>query len=147
MPRDVRIRAAGIADIQAISEVLQQCGLSVENVRPAACLCHVAEFGEIVAGCACGEIFDQTFVIRTVGVLPDFRERRIATHLVAALLMRARANDCTKAVLLTTEHPAFFARYGFSLTSVDELPTELELSREFQRRFGAWTHCMCRRLD
>ncbi|MFJ1254025.1 GNAT family N-acetyltransferase [Cupriavidus sp. CuC1] len=98
-------------------------------------------------GCACGEQFDATFFVRAVGVLQEYRERQIATHLVASLPMRARANGCTKAVLLTTEHPAFFARYGFSLTSVDAILKQVELSKTFQRRFGASTNYMCRRLD
>ncbi len=61
--------------------------------------------------------------------------------------MRARANGCTRAAVLTSEHPAFFARFGFMLTALDDMPQKMNLSKEFLRRFGTMTHYMCRHLD
>ncbi|WP_081862272.1 GNAT family N-acetyltransferase [Cupriavidus sp. SK-3] len=147
MIRSVKIRAAGPADMQAISKVLHKCGLPSDDVEASVRLYHVAVLDDNVIGCACGEQFDDTIVVHTVAVLQDYRDQRVATHLVGALLMRARANGCTTATLLTAEHPSFFARYGFTLTSVDAIPKQVKLTKEFQRRFGARTHCMCRRLD
>ncbi|MGT2457537.1 GNAT family N-acetyltransferase [Cupriavidus basilensis] len=147
MIRSVKIRAAGPADMQAISKVLHKCGLPSDDVEASVRLYHVAVLDDNVIGCACGEQFDDTIVVHTVAVLQDYRDQRVATHLVGALLMRARANGCTTATLLTAEHPSFFARYGFTLTSVDLIPKQVKLTKEFQRRFGARTHCMCRRLD
>lgn len=102
---------------------------------------------DVIVGCASGEQHGQTFAVRTVAVLREYRGHRIATYLVGALLMRARANGCTKATVLTEEHPGFFARHGFTLTPVDCIARELQLTKEFLRRFGARAHYMCRSLD
>lgn len=147
MIRNVRIRAAGLADTEAISQVLQACGLLDNDINHTSRLYHVALLGDKVVGCASGEQYGGTVAIESVAVLREYQGRQIATHLLGAVLMRARANGCTKATVLTAEHPGFFARFGFALTSLNGLPKELQLSKEFLRRFGARTHYMCRRLD
>ena len=147
MIRDVRIRAAGAADVEAISQVLRSCGLPGSDVDPSSRLYSLAVLGEKVIGCACGEMHSETVIIQAAAVLGEYRGRQVATHLVRAILMRARANGCTRAAVLTSEHPAFFARFGFTLTALDDMPQKMELSRDFLRRFGARTHYMCRHLD
>jgi N-acetylglutamate synthase-like GNAT family acetyltransferase len=69
-----------------------------------------------------------TFAIHTVAVLPAFRGRHLANYIVSALLMRARVGGCLSATVLTNEHFGFFARHGFSLTPVDSLVRETQLS-------------------
>ncbi|MGN5478223.1 GNAT family N-acetyltransferase [Cupriavidus basilensis] len=69
---------------------------------------------------------------------------QLATYMVGALLMRARSSGCTNATVLTDGHPGFFARYGFTLTPVDSIVSEMHLSKEFLRRFGVRTHYVCR---
>ncbi|WP_082819154.1 GNAT family N-acetyltransferase [Cupriavidus nantongensis] len=129
-----------------MKEVLAACGLSLPEGSEATPLQHVAGVGDKVVGCACGEQHGQTFVIHAVAVLPKYRGHQLATHIVSALLMRARSHGCSKAIVLTDEHPGFFARYGFTLTPADSIVREMLLSRDFLRRFGAHTHYMCRRL-
>lgn len=144
----MRIRSAGSADMQAVSEVLRSCGLPISDIDPSSRLCSLAVLSENVVGCACGEIYDETVVIQCVAVLAEYRGHHVATHLVRAVLMRARANGCTRAAVLTPEHPAFFARFGFTLTAAaGDMPQVMQLSKEFVRRFGARTHYMCRQLD
>ncbi|QQX87586.1 GNAT family N-acetyltransferase [Cupriavidus necator] len=147
MIKDMRIRAAEPADMQAVSQVLHSCGLPISDMDHLSRLFSLAVLGEKVIGCACGEIYGETVIIQSVAVLAECRGHQVATHLVGAILMRARAHGCTKAAVLTSEYPAFFARFGFTLTAVGEMPQEMQLSKEFVRRFGARTHCMCRRLD
>ncbi|MGO4812552.1 GNAT family N-acetyltransferase [Cupriavidus sp. 2MCAB6] len=147
MIKDMRIRAARSADMQAISQVFHSCGLPSGDIDTTGRFCSLAVLGENVIGCACGEMYGETAIIQAVAVLGEYRGHRVATHLVRAILMRARANGCTKATVLTPEHPTFFARFGFTLTALDDMPQEMQLSKEFLRRFGARTHYMCRRLD
>ncbi|CAN7341267.1 Acetyltransferase (GNAT) family protein [compost metagenome] len=147
MIKDVRIRAAGSADVEAISQVLHSCGLPGSNTDPSSRLYSLAVLGEKVIGCASGEMHGETVIVHAAAVLDEYRGHQIATHLVRAILMRARASGCTRAAVLTAEHPAFFARFGFTLTALDDMPQEMQLSKEFLRRFGARTHYMCRRLD
>ncbi|TPQ28572.1 GNAT family N-acetyltransferase [Cupriavidus pinatubonensis] len=147
MIRDMRIRAAGPADVAAITEVFHACGLMGGDIDPSSSLYSLAVQGEKVIGCACGEVHEETVIIQAAAVLDQYRGRQVATHLVRAILMRARANGCTRAAVLTSEHPAFFARFGFTLTALDDMPQKMKLTTDFLRRFGARTHYMCRHLD
>lgn len=147
MIRDVRIRAAGSADVEAISQVLRSCGFLGSDIDLSSRLYSLAVLGEKVIGCASGEMHSETVIIQAAAVLGEYRGRQVATHLVRAILMRARANGCTRAAVLTSEHPAFFARFGFTLTALDDMPQRMKLSKDFLRRFGARTHYMCRHLD
>ncbi|NUA31445.1 GNAT family N-acetyltransferase [Cupriavidus basilensis] len=142
MTRDLRIRAAQPADWPAIAEVLEACGLASDDLDPSLALFHIAVLDGGIVGCAGAEGYGDTVVVRSVAVLPPYRDRGIATHLVSALLMRARANGCTRAVLLSASCPSYFARYGFSLISADRLPPEVRASREFRQQEGALPLCM-----
>ncbi|MCY0854175.1 GNAT family N-acetyltransferase [Cupriavidus sp. D39] len=62
---------------------------------------HLAVLDKRVVGCACAEQYGETVVVRSVGVLQEYRGHQIATHLVGSMLTRARADGCTKAVLIT----------------------------------------------
>ncbi|ODV43428.1 hypothetical protein AWV79_17395 [Cupriavidus sp. UYMMa02A] len=82
-----------------------------------------------------------------MAVLADYRGHRLATYLVSALLMRARANDCRHAMVLTNDHPGFFARHGFTLTPVDGFVRETQLPLNMLRCRGARSHYMARQLN
>jgi len=147
MIRDVRLRAASDDDMEAMTRVLEACGLALSGACEVSRLYHVAKFGRRMVGCAYGELHGRTFAIHTVAVLPEFRGRHLATYIVSALLMRARAGGCSNATVLTNEHPGFFARHGFTLTSVDTLVRETQLSLNLLRSFGPRTHYMARQLN
>lgn len=133
--------------MEAIAGVLATCGLTLPAAGDTCRLSHVAELDGRFIGCAYGEQYGHTFAIHTVAVLPEFRGRRLATYIVSALLMRARAGGCLNATVLTNEHPGFFARHGFTLTPIDSLVRETQLSRALLRSFGDRTHYMARQLN
>ncbi|CAG2139276.1 hypothetical protein LMG26411_01682 [Cupriavidus numazuensis] len=147
MIRDVRLRAATDDDKAGIAQVLEACGLTLAEANEVCRLYHVAEFEKRIVGCAYGEQYGRTFAIHTVAVLSEFRGRWLATYIVSALLMRARAGGCRNATVLTNEHPGFFARHGFTLTPIDSLVRETQLSLSLLRSFGARTHFMARQLN
>lgn len=148
MLRKIKLEAARPADMAEVTDFFAEWEIEAQaDVADRTRLDHVARLqGKIIAW-AFGECFNESFVVHGVFVRPELRQQGIATLLVGALLMRARSHHCTTAILLTVDHPTFFARHGFSLTSLDSVSRKLDLSREFQRRFGARTLCMCRRLD
>lgn len=142
MTRDLRIRSAAAGEWPDIARVLEQCGIDTADTKPEVHLCHVAVLHEQLVGSAAGERYGDSLVVRWVAVLPDYRERGIASHLVSALLMRARANACRQAVLMSAVSPGHFARYGFTLISADRLPAEVLASGEFARRGSPPPLCM-----
>ncbi|MFJ1259292.1 GNAT family N-acetyltransferase [Cupriavidus sp. CuC1] len=104
-------------------------GLPGSDVDPSARLCSLSVLGEKVIGCACGEKYGETVIIQAVAVLHEYQGHQVASHLIGAILMRARADDCTRATVLTSDHPTFFARFGFFLTALDDMPQECSCRR------------------
>jgi len=143
MLRDLRIRLAQPGDVSAVGAVLEQCGLAADDIARLIEHFHVASLDGVVVGCAAGERFGATVVVRSVAVAPAYREQGVATHLVRAVLMRARSNGAQRAVLLTTSSPAHFARYGFSLIPAEKLPPEVLESKEFGRQTDMAPLYMC----
>ena len=143
MIKDLRIRAALAPDAPAVGAVLERCGLPTDDVFRLLEHFHVAVHESQIVGCGAGERFDETVVVRSVGVLPEYRDQGVASHVVRAVLMRARANGVKRAVLLTTSCPSYFARYGFSLIPAAKLPAEVLSSKEFHRHTDTPPLCMC----
>ncbi len=138
MMRSVQIRAAGETDWPAIADVLECCGLPNDVVDQAPRVFHIAVLGERVVGCACAEQYGETVVVRSVGVLQEYRSHEIATHLIGSVLTRARADGCTKAVLITAGRLGLANHCEFSLAELESMPEEVSLSKAFLRRFGGW---------
>jgi amino-acid N-acetyltransferase len=128
MIKDLRIRSAVTQDLPAVSQVLAQCGLDEHGIEAHLDAFHVAELEGRVVGCAGAERYGDLIVIRSVAVLAEYRQRGVATHMVSAVLMRARAQGVRRAVLATSNCPSHFARYGFELVSADTLPAEVRAS-------------------
>lgn len=127
MIRALQIRSATAADLPEIATVLHECGLhSHAPLLPT--MFHVAVMDGRIVACAGGERHAEVIVICLVAVVREYRERGIAKHLVSAVLMRARAEGCQRAVLATGQLPGFFSRYGFSLVSTFTLPDSVRTS-------------------
>jgi amino-acid N-acetyltransferase len=99
MIKDLRIRAALPPDAPAVGAVLERCSLPTDDVLRMLEHFHVAVHESQVVGCGAGERFGETVVIRSVAVLPEYRDQGIATHVVRAVLMRARANGAKRATV------------------------------------------------
>lgn len=146
MIKDMRIRMAQPTDAPAIGAVLERCGLPVDDLARLVGEFHVAIIESQLVGCACAELFGDTAIVRSVAVLREWRDQGVASHLVSAVMMRARANGSRRAVLLTSTCPSYFARYGFSLVHASKLPREVLESQEFQRLRDTSALCMSAEL-
>lgn len=127
MIRALQIRSATSADLQAIATVLNECGLT-HNISLLPAMFHIAVLDGRIVACAGGERHSEVMVVCSVAVLQEYRDLGIAKHLVSAVLMRARAEGCERAVLATARCPDFFSRYGFSLVSAMTLPASVRSS-------------------
>ncbi|UIF84723.1 GNAT family N-acetyltransferase [Cupriavidus sp. UYPR2.512] len=129
MVKSVQIRAAKATDWSSIVDILECCGLPTDVVGDSSHFFQVAVLGGQVVGCACTEKYDETVVVRSVAVTPEHHGQHITIHLVGTALTRARAEGCTRAVLITAGDD------DFSPPEL-ELPEEVSLSADFVRRFG-----------
>ncbi|WP_224010781.1 GNAT family N-acetyltransferase [Cupriavidus pinatubonensis] len=131
----VLVREAEAGERQAIAEVLDCCGLPSDISVEPSCFFHVALLDGQVVGCACAEQYGETVVVRSVGVLHEFRGRHIATSLIGSVLTRARAQCCTKAVLITAGRLGLSGHYEVPLVELESMPEALSLSDALLRRF------------
>ncbi|MFZ3384384.1 MAG: GNAT family N-acetyltransferase [Candidatus Methanoperedens sp.] len=107
---DIDIRKATQADLKDIKTILSFYYLDTENVEKNLPEFIVAQTNNKVIGCACldpGDIVE----LRSIAVLPSYRNRGVGSKLVDAVLKRAA--DLTDTVYLRTTSPVFFEKKGF----------------------------------
>jgi amino-acid N-acetyltransferase len=107
---DIKIRKATEADIKDIKTILSFFFLDTDNVVKNLPEFIVAENDNKTLGCACLDI--GTIVeLRSIAILPAYRNKGIGSKLVEAILERAK--ELTDVIYLRTTSPVFFEKKGF----------------------------------
>ncbi len=117
---DEEIRAATREDVKDIKKLLSFYCLEAEKVEKNLPEFKVAVLDKKIVGCTCLDIAN--FVeLRSIAVLPNYRNKGIGSQLVDALL--SRAAELTDAVYLRTTSPVFFEKKGAIRLANDEKKT------------------------
>ena len=107
---NIELRKAGRDDIKEIKRLLSFYALDTENVEKNLSEFILAVWDSKVLGCACLDI-GEVIELRSIAVLPSYRNKGIGSKLVDAVLNRAaRIKD---KVYLRTTSPVFFEKKGF----------------------------------
>ena len=141
----VDFRAASLADLPTIVELLSASGLPLSGVEG-----HIENFLLIfqdgsLAACAGLERYGATALLRSVAVAEQHRGEGLAQSLVAQLIDIARADGTESLLLLTITAAGFFERFGFRAISRDQAPAAVQSSVQFQGTCPASASLM--RLD
>lgn len=107
---DIDIRKATQADLKDIKTILSFYYLDTENVEKNLPEFIVAQTNNKIIGCACLDLGD-VVELRSIAILPSYRNRGAGSKLVDAILKRAQ--DLTDTVYLRTTSPVFFEKKGF----------------------------------
>lgn len=91
----------------------------------------VATEGESVLGAIGLEQYDRCGLLRSMVVHQAYRNKRIASQLVAALERHAMLLGIDCIYLLTETAPGYFERKGYEKTSRDAVPEVMQASSEF----------------
>lgn len=132
----VRLRPVAAADLDTVTQLLQQCELPVDGVA------DQFEDGWIVAeedggnggsivAVAGVEVYGAHGLLRSVAVAPHVRGRGIAQSLVDDRVEWARARGLRGIWLLTTSAEAWFAARSFEPVARDVVPSSIRRSAEF----------------
>jgi amino-acid N-acetyltransferase len=105
-----KIRKATEADIKYIKTILSFYFLDTDNVAKNLPEFIVAENDTKSLGCACLDI-GNIVELRSIAVLPAYRNKGVGSKLVGAVLERAK--EITDVVYLRTTSPVFFEKKGF----------------------------------
>lgn len=106
----IDIRKATQADLKDIKTILSFYYLDTENVEKNLPEFIIAHMNNKIVGCACldpGDVME----LRSIAVLPSYRNKGVGSKLVGAILKRAQ--DLTDIVYLRTTSPIFFEKKGF----------------------------------
>jgi amino-acid N-acetyltransferase len=107
---DIEIRKATSADLKDIKTILSFYYLDTENVEKNLPEFIIAQMNNKIVGCACLDLGD-VVELRSIAVLPSYRNKGIGSKLVDAILKRAQ--ELTYTVYLRTTSPVFFELKGF----------------------------------
>lgn len=107
---DIEIRKATQADVKDIKTLLSFYYLDTEKVEKNLPEFIVAVLEKKTVGCACLDIGD-VVELRSIAVLPSYRNKGIGSRLVDAILIRAA--QLVDTVYLRTTSPVFFEKKGF----------------------------------
>lgn len=107
---DIEIRKATQADINDIKTLLSYYYLDTEKVEKNLPEFIVAIWDNRIVGCACLDI-GKVVELRSIAVLPSYRNKGIGSRLVSVIL--SRASTLTDTVYLRTTSPVFFEKKGF----------------------------------
>ncbi len=106
---DIDIRKATPSDIRDIKKLLSFYCLDTEKVEKNLPEFIVAVIDGITVGCACLDVGD-IVELRSIAMLPSYRNRGIGSELVSIVLNRAA--EITDKVYLRTTSPVFFEKKG-----------------------------------
>ncbi len=106
---DVQIRDASLEDIKEIKKILSFYYLETEKVEKNLAEFKVAILDEKIVGCACLDTED-VVELRSIAVLPNYRNKGIGSLLVDAVMDRAA--KIADEVYLRTTSPLFFEKKG-----------------------------------
>jgi len=114
---DLDIRKATPSDIRDIKKILSFFCLDTEKVEKNLPEFIVAVKDGTTVGCACLDVGD-IIEIRSIAILPSYRNKGIGSELVNVVLKRAA--EITDKVYLRTTSPVFFEKKGAHRVENDE---------------------------
>ena len=117
---NLNIRSAGTGDIPDIKSVLSQYILETELVEDNIDQFVVAETGGRIVGCACLYSNPGLVELRSIAVLPAWKNKGIGRRLFETLMQRAKG--MTDRIYVRTTARGFFGKMGFKVLDDSQKP-------------------------
>ena len=128
----MRIRAACLPDLAAVTSLLRDSELPVDGVEENFGNFIVAEEGDAITGVIGLEVYGRAALLRSAAVVPGSRGAGVGTRLVENVFQLAATQGVQDLYLLTTTAAKYFPRFGFSQAQRTDAPEALRASRELQ---------------
>lgn len=134
--------------LPGITALLAAAGLPADDLAPT----NLDRFGvalddqDRVVGVAGFEVLDDSALLRSVAVAPDWRGQGIGATLVARCEYAAQAAGAKTIYLLTTGARAFFQCLGYADIARETVPPAVAAHAQFRSLCPAGANCMGKRL-
>lgn len=129
---DISIRAATNDDLEAITELLIECNLPINDLEKFLLNFVVATTESQVCGCAGSESYFPFALVRSLAVSPSRRNLGVANKLIEELLHQLRTQGIQQVFALTTTAETYLHRIGFSRSDTGAVPQDMLKSGQFQ---------------
>ncbi|MFW9805693.1 MAG: arsenic resistance N-acetyltransferase ArsN2 [Candidatus Thorarchaeota archaeon] len=137
MSETLRIERANESDYSAVVNLLNKTNLPPDDVER-----HIANFlvirdpeavagSEFLVGSVGLEIYEDSALLRSLAVHPDFQGKGLGTSLVNGIIEVAKEKGINRLFLLTDTAEKFFEKKGFVLVTRDQVPEDMKRSVEF----------------
>ena len=145
---DAVIASASEPDYGDLIALLEAASLPTEDLerRSMANFLVARDGSGKVIGAIGVECYERSALLRSLVVSPDYRNRGLATRLVAELEARCRSLAVADLFLLTTTARDFFARQRYQAIGRGSVPVALRAAAEFTRLCPDSAVCMTKFL-
>lgn len=141
------IRPATRADLPRIEALLTANSLPTIGVGDLLDGFFVGEHdGEIVGVVGLETCCREYALLRSTAIKPEWRGRNLGRRLVERAIEEAERRGTNALYLLTTTAERYFPRFGFEITTRDDVPAEVRATAEFQGACPASATVMSRSL-
>lgn len=132
VPRMVTARPLVMAERAAMTAVLSEAGLPIDDLRlPGREFFSFSEQFGPTMGYAGIEIYKEDALLRSLVVRPEMRKRGYGSAIVERMADHAQRRGVRFLYLLTAKHAAFFERSGFREFDRAEAPPAIAATTEF----------------
>lgn len=142
----ISYRTAGIEDVPAIIQLLDECKLPHSDIVPGKQHFVVAEIDRKIIGCAGYEAYDQNGLFRSLGVKPLYRNMSIAHTMIDKIFALAQKRGIREFFLLTTTADKLFEKLGWEIINRNNVPESIENTTEFSSICPSVAICMKHQL-
>ena len=88
--------------------------------------------GQDTIGCFGLELLNSNGLLRSLAIYPEYHEQGAGKAVSKIALTEARDRGIKELYLLTTDKQGFFAKLGFTPIAKDQLPHDVQNTREFR---------------
>lgn len=134
---DYRIDRTEPSELSSILNLLNEVDLPNEGVKD-----HLSNFLTLKSnddsnlepwGCAGLEIYNDSALLRSMAISPEYQGKGFGTVLTEAIIEDARKKGIRRLYLLTDTAEEFFRRFGFRVVEREEIPEDVKTSIEFTK--------------
>ena len=140
------LQFATAADRNAVIELLQAAGLPSSDVPTTLDGFLLARDEEVLLGTVGLEVFGSVALLRSLAVVPAWRQQGLGQQLTRAILQHATDLSVRSVYLITTTAESFFHQAGFESLPRSETPTSIQQTAQFTGVCPASAIVMVKRL-
>jgi amino-acid N-acetyltransferase len=143
---EIKLRPASVDDLPAVEDLLKRTNLPVEGVTESIDSFVVAESDGQLVGVGGVERCGDYGLLRSVAVDPSAQGRGVGAAVTDKLIADSDASGLRALYLLTTTAESYFPNFGFTTTTRDSVPPEVQKTAEFREICPASATVMHRSL-